>query len=426
MAVQGPDSNNVTTDVARDRVRVLSLATAGFTLFFAVWVMFAILGIPLRKELGFDDGEFALLVAIPILTGSLLRVPVGLLTDHFGGRIVFSGLLAATAVPTYLVSRAHSYGVLVALAFFVGIAGTSFSAGIAWVAAWYPHSRQGFALGTFGAGNVGASITKLAAPTLVTLVAAGGVAGGVVPGGWRLVPFVYALALLALAAVTWFASPTPDHRPARGRSMEELLRPLRILRVWRFGLYYIVVFGAYVALALWLPKYYVDVYGLDLRTAGLLTSLFIFPASLLRPVGGYLSDRIGARPVMYTAFIVMSIALGVLNTSMGIRPFTALVVVVGAMMGIGKASVFKYIADYFPVDVGVVGGVVGAVGGLGGFVLPLVFAWAQATSGRPESTFLVVLLSGIVSLIWLHLVVWRMRRTAARLALTQGGAGSHG
>jgi NNP family nitrate/nitrite transporter-like MFS transporter len=401
---------------------VLILSTVGFTLFFAVWVMFAVVGIPLREELGLGDGEFAFLAAIPILMGSILRVPIGILTDRLGGRLVFTSLLLVTAVPTYLVSRADGYTQLVVLAFFMGLAGTSFAVGIAWVSAWYPDHRQGFALGTFGAGNVGASVTKLLAPTLVTLVAAGGFAGGAVPGGWRFVPFVYALLLVAMAATTWLAAPSPDLRPGRERPLREMTQPLRVIRVWRFGLYYIVVFGAYVALSLWLPKYYVDVYGFDLRTAGALTAIFIFPASLLRPLGGWLSDRVGARPVTYASFIVMCVALGALTTAMGPWPFTALVFVVGVTMGVGKASVYKYIPQYFPRDVGAVGGAVGAVGGLGGFFLPLLFAWAQSTSGRPQSTFLVLLVSALVSLAWLHVVVWQMRRAERRARRAPTGA----
>jgi MFS transporter, NNP family, nitrate/nitrite transporter len=393
-----------------ERVRVLVLATVGFTVFFAVWVMFAIVGIPVRKELGLSDGQFALLVAIPILTGSILRVPFGLLTDQVGGRRVFTGLLVATAVPTYLVSRASTYDQLVVLAFFVGLAGVSFAVGIAWVSAWFPARRQGFALGVFGAGNVGASITKLLAPTLVTVGVGGGLAGGAIPGGWRFVPWVYTIMLLAMAVAVWTLSPKHDHRPARGRTFREVNRPLRDLRVWRFGLYYIVVFGAYVGLALWLPKYYVDVYDLDLRTAGFLTALFIFPASLLRPLGGYLSDRLGPRPVTYTAFVIMSLAYVWLWLGVELVLFTVLVILVGVMMGIGKASVYKYITDYYPRDVGVVGGLVGAVGGLGGFVLPLLFAWALARTDRPESTFGVLFVTGLVSLVWLHVVVVKMRR----------------
>lgn len=400
---------------------MLVVATVGFTVFFAVWVMFAIVGLPVRTELGLSESEFALLVAIPILTGSILRVPMGMLTDLVGGRIVFTGLLVVTAIPAFLISRASSYHELLVLAFFLGLAGTSFAVGIAWVSAWFPAHRQGFALGVFGAGNVGASVTKLFAPALVVLVPAAGLAGGLVPGGWRFVPWVYAWMLLAMAVTAWLVAPGPDHRPARGKTFREINRPLKVLRVWRFGLYYIVVFGAYVALSLWLPKYYVDVYGVDLKVAGLLTALFIFPASLLRPFGGYLSDRIGARPVTYAAFIVMCAAFVWLSFEVGIALFTALVVVVGVMMGVGKASVYKYIADYFPRDMGVVGGLVGAIGGLGGFVLPLLFAWADIRTGRPQSTFVVLLAASLVSLVWLHLVVLKMRRDERRRALLEGG-----
>ncbi len=428
-------SKPVETDPAARRVLVLS--TVGFTVAFAVWVMFAIVGVPLREEFGLSDGQFALLVAIPILIGSVLRVPFGIWTDRYGGRLMFSFLLAVTAVPTYMVSRANSYTQLLVFAFFLGMAGITFAVGIAWVSAWYPRNRQGFALGTFGAGNVGASITKLAAPWLVTAVPAAGAMGGLIPGGWRFVPFIYSLMLVAMAAVMWVTTPHPDHRPGAGRSWAALIRPLKVLRVWRFGLYYVVVFGAYVAMALWLPKYYVDVFGFDLKTAGLLTALFIFPASLLRPVGGHLSDLFGARRVMYWVFGAMLIALLVLSAPNGhitlylppgIEPdgirevmrfemgpvlFTILVFLVGVAMGIGKAAVYKHIPEYFPEDVGAVGGLVGAVGGLGGFFLPIMFAWAQDWSGLPQSTFWVLLAFTLVSLVWMHLVVHSMMNKAA-------------
>jgi NNP family nitrate/nitrite transporter-like MFS transporter len=417
--------------------RVLVLSTIGFTVAFAVWVMFSIVGVPLREEFGLSTGQFALLAAIPILTGSVLRVPFGIWTDRYGGRLMFSLLLAVTAVPTYLVSRADSYGELLVFGFCLGMAGITFAVGIAWVSAWYPRERQGFALGMFGAGNVGASITKLAAPWLVTVVAAGGALGGFVPGGWRFVPFVYSFMLLAMAGVMWVTAPAPDHRPGAGRSWIELIRPLRVLRVWRFGLYYVVVFGAYVALALWLPKYYVDVFGFDLKAAGLLTAVFILPASLLRPVGGHLSDRFGARRVMYWVFGLMTVTLIVLSAPSGhitlylppaVEPdglrevmrfemgpvlFTVLVFLMGVAMGIGKAAVYKHIPEYFPNDVGAVGGLVGAVGGLGGFFLPLMFAWVMEWSGLPQSTFWVLLAFTLVSLIWMHLVIFSMMHKAA-------------
>jgi NNP family nitrate/nitrite transporter-like MFS transporter len=398
---------------AADRRRVLVVSTAGFTLFFAVWVMFAIVGIPLRDEFDLSDGQFALLAALPIFTGSLLRIPLGIWADQYGGRIVFTALFVATAIPTYFVSRAESYAELLVLALFVGLAGTSFSVGIAWVAAWYPRSRQGFALGMFGAGNVGASITKILGPFLVTAIGVGGLAGGAIPGGWRFVPFLYAIVLIISAIVVWFATPTPDRRPGSSRSRADLWRPLRYTRVWRFGLYYIVVFGAYVALALWLPKYYVDVYGLDLKVAGPLTALFIFPASFLRPVGGHLSDKLGARRVTYWVFGVIAVVTAILILPMNVYIFTFLVFIIGVAMGLGKASVYKYVPEYYQQDVGATGGLVGAVGGMGGFFLPLLFAGAEDVTGRPESTFLVLFIFVFVSLIWLHVVVRRILQQAS-------------
>lgn len=422
---------------AGERARVLAFSTVGFTLFFAVWVMFAIVGLPLREELGFTDSQFALLAATPILTGSILRVPLGIWSDLFGGRRVFTVLLLATAVPTYLVSTADSYLVLLVYALFVGLAGTSFAVGIAWVSAWYPAERKGFALGMFGAGNVGASITKLLAPTLVSAIAVGGLAGGLIPGGWRFVPFVYSIMLVVMAMLVWTFTPSRDIKPSQGRTLGDLLRPLKYIRVWRFGYYYVVVFGAYVALALWLPKYYVDVFDVDLKVAGVLTALFIFPASLLRPVGGAMADRFGARRVMYWVFGTITVASLLLSFPNGhitlhlsesIEPsgfrdvlpfdqsiwmFSSLVFTIGIAMGIGKAAVYKYIPDYFPHDVGAVGGLVGAVGGLGGFYLPLLFAWSLNVTDLPSSTFFVLFLFAAVAWGWLHLTIVRILRKAS-------------
>jgi MFS transporter, NNP family, nitrate/nitrite transporter len=417
--------------VAPGAGRVLALATIAFTLLFAVWVMFAIVGLPLREEFGLTEERFALLAAIPILTGSLLRIPLGIATDRFGGRRVFTAVLLVTAVPTYLVQHADSYAALVVYAFLIGLSGASFAVGVAWVSAWYPAQRQGVALGTFGAGNVGASITKLAAPTLIGVVGVGGALGGFVPGGWRFVPFLYAVLLVVMAAVLWLLAPRTDRRPAQGRRLSDLVRPMGSVRAWRFGLYYVVVFGAYVALALWLPRYYVDVFGVSLGTAGVLTALFIFPASLLRPFGGYLADRFGARRLMYLVFGTMALAClllaapeghvvvelpgrgegavaRILPWSMNVTLFTVLIVVIGVAMGVGKAAVFVYIPVYFPSDVGAVGGLVGAVGGLGGFVLPLLFSWGERVTGMPQATFMILLVFTLASFAWLHLTVYRM------------------
>ena len=252
-------------------------------------------------------------------------------------------------------------------------------------------------------------------PALIALVPAGGI--GLIPGGWRGVPVLYAAALVLMAAVLWVATPTPDRHPGSGRPLRALLAPLREVRTWRFGLYYVVVFGAYVALSLWLPSYYKRVFGLPLGKAALLTALFIFPASLLRPVGGWLSDKFGARPVTYAVFVAMLLACvplaaprGSLGFHVGLTQFILLIEVLGIGMGLGKASVYKYIADYFPNEVGAAGGLVGTLGALGGFVLPLGFGYLDKSSGRPESCFWIMGALVLACLVWLHTVVSGMRR----------------
>ncbi len=412
--------------------RVLILSTASFTILFAVWMMFGVLGIPIQKEFGLSDQQLAWIPAVAILNGSIWRLFAGIWTDKFGGRAVMTAILVASAIPAYLVSTANSYSELLFYAFLAGFAGNSFSVGIAWNAAWFERSRQGFALGMFGAGNVGASVTKLLGPLIIGAVPAAGYFAGVIPGGWRFIPVSYAILLLLMAWLTWFGSPSPDKIPGKGRSLKEMIRPIRELRVWRFSLYYVVVFGAYVALASWLPKYYISVYSITLTKAALLTAVFIFPASLLRPFGGALSDRFGARKVMYSTFCATLISTGILMMPYGhiviygaggvgssgtkeilqwqvtVLPFTLLIFILGCAMGIGKAAVYKHIPEYFPNDVGAVGGLVGMFGALGGFFLVPLFAFMSGVTGAPQSTFGVLFLVTLIASIWMHLTVVQM------------------
>ncbi|ABF43824.1 Nitrate/nitrite transporter (plasmid) [Deinococcus geothermalis DSM 11300] len=374
-----------------DARRVVTWSTLGFTLMFAVWVMFSIVALPIRKQLGLTDAQFTLLTAIPVLTGSLLRLPAGLLADRLGGKKMFLTVTLVTAAFSLALSFAQAYDTLLVLALGVGLAGVSFAVGNAWIAQWVPASRQGLALGTFGAGNAGASITKLIAPLLITLVPA----GLLIPGGWHFVPFVFALMLVLCAGLTARFTPA-DGAVRPQRSLADWLRPLGNVQVWRFGLYYVVFFGAYVALSLFLPKYYVDHYEVPLTEAGLLTALFIFPASLLRPLGGYLSDRFGPRGVTIASFAVMLLGLLPLTHELPLVTFLALTTVVGVGMGVGKASTYTLVAQWYPGQMGVVGGLVGLLGGLGGFILPLAFATLKPVLGA-QAAFITLLAVTLVS-----------------------------
>jgi MFS transporter, NNP family, nitrate/nitrite transporter len=428
------NSNPASSPTPTDPIagRILALSTCAFTLMFAVWLMFGILSIPLRAEMKLSPVQLSWLAAIAILNGSIWRLLAGILTDRFGGRRMFIALILMTAVPTFMVSYAQNYTQLMICAFLLGLAGNSFSVGIAWNAAWFPPHRQGLALGVFGAGNVGASVTKLIGPGLIAAVPMAGWMSGAIPGGWRFIPFLYGVLLLIMASLVWSLAPVADRMPGRGRPLVQMLRPMRNIRVWRFSLYYVVVFGAYVALSLWLPRYYTDVYGLPLGTAAMLTACFIFPASLLRPLGGYLSDRVGARRVMYWVFGAMTLASlllmlppmrieiprlagPTLTLSFGLNvwTFTATLLLIAISMGIGKAAVYKYIPQYFPDDVGAVGGLVGLLGALGGFVLPPLFAYTEKLSGFPQVAFFALFVFNAASLLWFHITVLQLTRQEA-------------
>jgi len=433
-----PPHEPLELEPAGPRLRIMWISAWCFTILFAVWLMFGVLGLEVKKDpvlmLGAEaaatldpghmksaiESRFEWLLAVAILAGSLPRLNFGIWADKYGGRNVMLLLLVGCAVPCYLVSHVSTYWELLTCSALFGFAGNAFTIGVAWNSAWFPNRLKGTAIGVFGAGNVGASGTKLLVvlvPGVLTLVPAAGYLGGVIPGGWRFVPVIYSVMLLATAAAVYLFCPMLDHKPGRGRPLGEMLAPLKFLQVWRFSLYYVVVFGAYVALSAWLPNYYRNTFGVDLRTAALLTALYIFPASLLRPLGGWLSDKYGPRVVTYTIFVVMSLALLplCLPTSMlnlGVAGFTVLMVIVGVGMGIGKASVYKYVPNYYPKDVGAVGGLVGALGALGGFLLPPVFGAVGRWTGSPQSAFFALLALTLGSLVWLHFAVVRIKRTS--------------
>ena len=404
--------------------RVLGMSTLAFTVCFAVWTIFSIIGVRIKQDLGLSDTEFGLLAGTPILTGSLSRIFLGIWTDQYGGRIVYFFTMVLAAIATFLLSYATTYEMMLLAALGVGLAGGSFAVGIAYVSKWYPKEKQGTALGIFGAGNVGAAVTKFCAPFVL------------VAFGWTTVAQVWAIVLLVMAVVFWFTTDDDPQLKARREAgvkapsawME--LEPLRNLQVWRFSLYYFFVFGAFVALALWLPRYLIGVYQLDITTAGMLAAFYSIPASIFRAYGGHLSDKYGARAVMYWTFGVSVLATFMLSypdtdyvihgiqgpisfsTSMGLVPFVVLIFVLGFFMSLGKAAVYKHIPVYYPEHVGAVGGLVGLIGGLGGFVLPIAFGVMLDLTGVWTSCFMLLFAIVAVSLIWMHFSIRQMERSA--------------
>lgn len=410
--------------------QVLTTSFVAFTLMFAVWLMFGILGVPIQKEFGLTNSQLFWISSLAVLNGSIWRLPAGMIADRIGGRKVMLYLLLSGAVASLAVSYAQNYAMLLVLAFLVGFVGNSFSVGISWNNAWFSDDRKGFALGLFGAGNVGASVTKFIGPAIIAGTAGATYGFGIV-GGWRLIPVIYAVLLVLMAIWMYFGTPRQDRMPGASKTIGEMLAPLSDIRVWRFSLYYVVVFGAYVAFSAYLPMYYVKNFGIDLWEAGLLAATFIFPASLLRPLGGWVSDKWGARRAMYGTFFAMLIASGLLmmpnghivlhlpdggekallHYDIGLWWFVFLVFIVGCAMGIGKAAVYKHIPTYFPDNVGSVGGLVGMLGGLGGFFLPLMFAYAQEATGAWSTAFAILFLFTLVSLLWMHWTIYRMHKS---------------
>lgn len=414
-------SSNITVG---DQKRALAASTLTFTVCFAVWTIFSIIGIRIKSELGLSDTQFGVLVATPILTGSVSRIFLGIWTDQYGGRLVYTLQMLLTAFAAYLLTLVSTYEMFLAAALGIGLAGGSFAVGVAYVAKWYPKEKQGTALGIFGMGNVGAAVTNFGAPFL--LIAVG--------GQWQGVAQIYAI-VMAVAAVLFFLLTKEDPDVAARKlagvkhaSFLEQLEPLKNLQVWRFSLYYFFVFGAFVALALWLPRYYVGAYGLDLKTAGMLAAAYALPGSIFRALGGWMSDKWGARSVMYWTFIASVACTFFLsypstdytvagiegpinfNITIPLWLFVVLTIILGFFMSLGKAAVYKHIPTYYPGHVGSVGGIVGLIGGLGGFFLPIAFGFMNDVTGVWTSCFMLLTIIIAIALTWMHFTVRRLEK----------------
>ncbi len=473
--------------------KVLFLNTLAFTVCFAAWMFNGVLVTFLADNQVFDWGpiEIGWLMGIPVLTGSLFRLPAGMLTDKFGGKPVYSALLFICAIPMFLLSKADSFTTFALCSFGFGLAGVSFSIGIAFSSVWYPRQRQGTALGIFGAGNAGAALTTMLAPTLLNRLTD----NGAHLEGWRELPVYYAIMLVAMGVI--FLLFSENKKPASStKSFTQMLTPLKNVRVWRFGLYYFLVFGCFVAFSQWLVPYFVNVYYLPLVTAGLFAAAFSLPSGVIRALGGWMSDKFGGRAIMYwvlgasvvISFLVIipkmeiyspgrgvmamrsgtvtavsgsAIVVGSKSYELKARPeslknfddqllvlptkqtwqepavevgqtvkkkellakgvtriffqanvwiFAVLIILLGSIWGIGKAAVYKLIPDYFPDEVGVVGGMVGVLGGLGGFFCPIIFGYLLEWTGLWTSCWIFMFGLSLVCLLWLHLTTQKLMK----------------
>lgn len=478
--------------------QVLTLNTIAFTVCFAVWTMNGVLVTYLVDQGVFtwDKAMIGWLIGIPVLTGSIMRLPIGVLTDKYGGRIVYGVLMLIAAVPTFLLSYATTYEHFIWGSLGFGLSGAAFAVGIAYTSVWFKKERQGTALGIFGMGNAGSAITSLGAPILLKYLTG----GSQNLDNWRMMPRIYSFALVLMALVFFMFTYPKRVEHGQGQSLRQRLAPLKYARVWRFGLYYFVVFGGFVALAQWLIPYYVNAYAMSIATAGLMASIFSLPSGVIRALGGWLSDKYGARAIMYWVFgtcLVCFVFLfvpkmdiespgqGIMAERSGVvtevseekivaggkeykilsKPasasqsmeegtlvlptftfwqepavrvgdnvmkkqllakgtthiyfqanvwiFTILVFIVGIVMGIGKAAVYKFIPEYYPKEVGVVGGIVGVIGGLGGFVCPIIFGYLLKATGIWTTAWMFFFIITLLCHVWMYMTVRKLMRENA-------------
>lgn len=470
--------------------KMLFLNTLAFTICFAVWMFNGVTVTFLVDNGAYDwsSVQIGWLLGIPVLTGSIFRLPVGIMTDKFGGKWVFGGLLLISALPMFMLQYVDSFLGFALCSFGYGLTGAGFAVGIAYTSVWYDKDWQGRALGIFGAGNAGAALTTLFAPTILQNLTN----DGADIENWRILPVIYAGILVLMAII--FVVFAKNKRPETQHTIKKLMQPLKSIRVWRFGLYYFLVFGCFVAFSQWLVPYYVNVYYLPLVTAGILAAAFSFPSGVIRALGGWMSDKWGARKVMYwvlgtslaisfllifpkmeiyspgngimakqagevtevseTKIVAAGIEYDVLardetdfDTAEGdfvfpkkeawqepvvkegqrvekrellasgetkiffqanVWVFTFLVIILGSIWGIGKAAVYKHIPEYFPDEVGVVGGMVGVLGGLGGFVCPIIFGYLLDGTGLWTSAWMFTLVISVICLWWMHRTIQKM------------------
>ena len=366
--------------------KALFLSTTAFGVSFAVWGLIAALAPTFTQLYSLSATEKSMMIAVPVLLGSIGRIGAGMLADRFGGRKIFSALLVFSAVPAVAIGLSTSFTQLIIFGLFLGIAGTTFPVGVGFTSRWFGPEKQGSALGVYGMGNIGQSIAVFFAPVLALWL-----------GDWRPVFFIFGVVAL-LWGIVFYLSAENDATTARPRSVAEMLAPLKASNTaWVLSLFYFLTFGGFVALALYMPTLLREIFGLSATDAGARTAGFVVLATLARPVGGILADKVGGAKVLILVFVAIAI-LSLLLSFTTILLFTIGALGTAAALGLGNGAVFKLVPQYFPKETGTVTGLVGAFGGLGGFFPPIELGLVKDATGTYTLGFVLLSLFALVCL----------------------------
>lgn len=382
----------------------LTLATLAFAVAFTAWGLVSPLASQIQKDLGLDNTATSVLIAVPVLLGSLLRIPMGILTDRVGGRKMFTGLLLFTILPVAFMGIANSFWTYVLGGLFLGAAGSSFAIGVPFVNRWFSAEKQGFAIGIYGMGTGGTAIAAFSMPALVNAL-----------GGRQNAFWFYIIPISIMALVFWlFARDAPGMVKPQGLGASlNLLKGERM--VWILSLFYFLTFGGFVALANYLPKLLVDWFHIDKGDAGLKAAGFTIMAILARPLGGWLADKVGGTTVLNLVFTLGpagALALAWLAAAPDMALATMLILTTAAGLGLGNGAVFKMVPQYFPKNTGLVTGIVGCAGGLGGFFPPLTLGLVKDATGSYALGFVLLAAFALICLV----VVFFLRRAKPPVA----------
>ena len=389
------------------------MATITFAVNFSVWTLYSVMSIELTQKLGLSGTQIGILLSAPIITGALLRLPIGILCERYSSKTLLIIQMLIIVPPLFLLPKIESYQGYVCIGALIGVSGVSFTIGIRYLTDWFESTEQGTAMGVFGAGNAGAALSLILVPYIQDV------------WGWQYIGPVYSVMVLISCLAFWLIAPkTPPYVTSKQhQDFAFFIKPLAEAKVWRFGLYYYFVFGSFLALILWLPQYYVNAYKLAFNQAMALTLLFVISSSMARAAGGWLADRFGARQVNWNVFWICLICLFflsyppttmtihgvekdvILSIELNVWIFTLLLLVIGLAQGFGRASVYKLINDHYPEQMGSVGGMVAMLGALGGCTLPVLFGLVVDMVGVYSACFM--LLYGVLAacMLLMHLAI---------------------